>query len=211
MNTRSRRIVIMAAIIFIVGSIASIIYFIVTPKLPSTQNSDKTVIIDNYKEYTKNISSNSFGYLGNYLYKFMQKPSQGVYHASISEESYTYSSTSWFSTFIVKVKDSDISWKVSMQTLKNGDINGDMSVTCNSGGEACLATSGTLNPSVELQALLPINTPQYIIALQRKNYNGLSIIYYDQEGTGKTKALEKIKSLGFKPEDYTIEYHYGGH
>ena len=210
MDTRLKRIITIAAIIFIIGSIASIIYFIVVPRLPSTQNSDKTVIIDNYKDYTRRISSDSFGQLGNYLYNFIKEPNQGVYHASISDGSYDYSSTSWFSTFIVKMKDSDVSWKVSLQTLKSGEINGDMSVTCNS-GDACLATSGTLNPSTTLQALLPISTPEYIIALQKNNLNGISVVYYDQEGTGKTKALEKITSLGFKPEDYTIQYYYGGH
>jgi hypothetical protein len=44
----------------------------------------------------------------------------------------------------------------------------------------------------------------------QKNISNISVVYYDQQGTGKEKALEKIKSLGFKPEDYKIEYFYGG-
>lgn len=211
MNTRAKRILIITAVIFIIGSIASIVYFLVTPRLPSTQDSNKTVIIDNYSHYTSYISSDSFGTLGNYLYRFIQKPSQSVYHAAIVDGSYTYSSDSWFSNFIVKLKDSDVSWKVSMQTLKNGDINGDISIVCNSGGATCLSLSDTLNSTTALQDLLPISTPDYIIATQKNDYNGLSIIYYDQAGAGKTKALEKIKSLGFKPEDYSITYYYGGH
>jgi len=211
MDPRVKRTVIISGSIFIVVTIALIIYFLVVPKVPSTQNSDKTVIIDNYTDYTKNISSDSFGHLGNYLYNFIQKPSQGVYHATITEGSYDYSSDSWFSHFIVKLKDSDVSWKIQMQTIKNGDINGDISVTCNSGGDKCLSYSGTLNPKTVLQDLLPINTPDYIIAIQKNNYDAISIVYYDQAGTGKTKALEKIQSLGFKPEDYTITYYYGGH
>ncbi|MDB5179826.1 MAG: hypothetical protein JWN12_458 [Candidatus Saccharibacteria bacterium] len=211
MDTRKKRILIIAIIVFIIGSIAGIVYYMVTPRLPSTQDSTKTVIIDNYSDYTGHISSNSFGTLGNYLYRFIQKPSQGVYHATIVDKSYTYAPDSWFSNFIVKLTDSDISWKVSMQTLDNGDINGDISIVCNSGGVACLSLSDTLDSKTTLQALLPINTPDYIIATQKNDYNGLSIIYYDQEGTGKTKALENIKSLGFKPEDYSITYYYGGH
>jgi hypothetical protein len=209
MGTRRKRILTIA--IIIVGSIAAIVYFLVIPRLPSTQKSNNTVIIDNYSDYTSNISSNSFGTLGNYLYSFIQKPSKGVYHGTIVDKSYTYASDSWFSNFIVKLTDSDISWKVSMQTLNNGDINGDISIVCNSGGVACLSLSDTQDAKTTLQSLLPINTPDYIIATEKDNYNGLSIIYYDQEGTGKTEALDKIKSLGFKPEDYTITYYYGGH
>jgi len=211
MNTRARRIIIIIVIVFIIGSIASIAYFLVTPRLPSTQYSDKTVIIDNYSDYTSHVSSDSFGSLGNYLYRFIQKPSQGVYHGVIVDGSYTYSLDSWFSNFIVKLAGSDVSWKVSMQTIKNGDINGDISIVCNSGGVACLSLSDTLNSSTALQDLLPINTLDYIITTQKDNYDALSVIYYNQEGTGKTQALEKIKSLGFKPEDYSIEYYYGGH
>jgi hypothetical protein len=211
MNKKNKRIVTILIIFLVIGSIASIIYFSVIPKLPSTQNSNKTVLIDNYSKYTGHISSDSFGTLGNYLYSFIQKPSQGVYHAIIVDGSYTYSSDSWFSKFIVTLKDSDISWKISMQTLHNGDINGDISIVCNSGGAACLSLSDTQGSKTVLQDLLPINSPDYIIAIQKDNYNGLSIIYYDQEETGKALALEKIKSLGFKPEDYSIEYYYGGH
>ena len=208
---RTRRILTITAIVFAIGIIASVVYFLVVPRLPSTQDSNKTVIVDNYSDYTGHISSDSFGTLGNYLYRFIQKPSQGVYHATIVGGSYSYSSDSWFSKFIVKLKDSDVSWNVSMQTLNNGDINGDISIVCNSGGAACLSLSDTQDSKTALQDLLPINTPDYIIATQKNDYTGLSIIYYDQEGTGKTEAVEKIKSLGFKPEDYTITYYYGGH
>lgn len=211
MDPRKKRILIIAVIVFIIGSIAAIVYYSVIPKHPSTQDSTKTVIIDNYAKYTNHISSDSFGTLGNNLYRFIQKPSQDVYHATIVDGSYTYSSDSWFSNFIIKLTDNDISWKISMQTLQNGDINGDISIVCNSGGAACLSLSDTLDSKTALQDLLPINTPNYIIAIQKNNYNALSIIYYDQEGTGKTEALEKIKSLGFKPEDYSITYYYGGH
>ena len=117
MDTRNKRIIIISAIIFAVVSIAMIVYFVAVPRLPSTQKSDKTVIIDNYTEYTKHISSDSFGNLGNNLYRFIQKPSQGIYHATITEGSYNYSPDSWFSNFIVKLKDSDVSWKISMQLL----------------------------------------------------------------------------------------------
>lgn len=211
MNTRTKRILTIAIIIFIIGSIAAIVYFLVTPKHPSTQDLHKTVLIDNYADYTSHISSDSFGTLGNYLYRFIPKPSQDVYHATIVDKSYTYASDSWFSNFIVKLQGGDVSWKVTMQTLNNGGINGDISVVCHSGGTACLSLSDILNSKTALQDSLPINTPDYIIATQKNDYNGLSIIYYDQEGTGKTEALDKIKSLGFKPEDYTITYYYGGH
>lgn len=211
MDTRRKRILIIAVIVFVIGSIAAIVYYIATPRLPAGQNSNKTVIIDNYARYTGHISSASFGELGNYLYRFIQNPNKGVYHSTIVDGSYTYASDSWFSHFIVKLTDSDVSWKVSMQTLNNGNINGDISIVCNSGGAACLSLSDTLDSKTALQDLLPINTPDYIIAIQKDNYNGLSIIYYDQAGTGKTEALDKIKSLGFKPEDYSIEYFYGGH
>jgi hypothetical protein len=209
MNTRTKRILIIAVVIFIISSIASVIYFLASPKLPSTQDSTETVIIDNYSDYNGRISSDSFGQLGNYLYRFIEKPNKGVYHATIVDGSYTYSSDSWFSNFIVTLIDSDISWKVSMQTLKDGSINGDISIQCNSGA-TCLSLSDRLESTRVLQDLLPINTPDYIIAIQKDNYDALSIIYYDQEGTGKIKALENIKSLGFKPENYNITYYYGG-
>lgn len=210
MNTRAKRILIITAAIFIIGSIASVIYFLVSPKLPSTQDLNETVIIDNYANYTDRISSDSFGQLGNYLYRFIEKPSNNTYHATITDGSYTYSSDSWFSNFTVKIIDGDISWKVSMQTIKDGSINGDISIQCYSGA-ACLSLSDTLESTRVLQDLLPINTPNYIIAIQKGDYDALSIIYYDQEGTGKTKALAKIESLGFKPENYSITYYYGGH
>lgn len=211
MNTRAKRIFTVSIIAFIVILIASVVYFLFAPKTPSTQNSDKTVIIDNYSEYTSHISADSFGYLGNYLYGFINEPSQGVYHATIVDGSYTYDSDSWFSTFTVKLVDNDISWNVSIQTLKNGEINGDIKVTCASGGAACLSMSSKINSTTHLQDLLPLTTDDYIISYQKDNYDGLSIVYYDHEDIGKTKALEKIKSLGFKPEDYTIQYYYGGH
>lgn len=210
MNLRTKRIVLIAIVVFVIGSIISIVYFLLAPRLPSNQRANDTVIIDNYTDYTSHISSDSFGQLGNNLYRFIQKPSQKVYHATITDGSYTYSPDSWFSKFTVKLKDSDISWKVSMQTLNKGEINGDIAIVCQSGA-SCLSLSDTLESKRALQDLLPISAPTYIIAIQKNDYNGLSIIYYDQEGTGKTEALEKIKSLGFKPEDYSITYYYGGH
>jgi hypothetical protein len=210
MDIRRKRILTITIIVLVISSIAAIIYFLVIPKIPATQKSSNTVIIDNYSGYTAHISSDSFGTLGNHLYSFMQKPTQSVYHATIEDGSYSYASDSWFSDFIVKLKDSDISWKISMQTLNNGDINGDISIVCNSGA-ACVSSSDAQEAKTTLQALLPINTSDYIIASQKDDFNGLSIIYYDEDGTGKAEALDKIKSLGFKPEDYTITYYYGGH
>lgn len=208
MDLRTKKAVIVSGIIFLIGFIAVVIYLLL-PKPPSTQNSDKTVIIDNYADYTERISSDSFGMLGNYLYRFIDKPEKGVYHGEIVEGSYTYASDSWFSKFIVKLKDSDVSWKVTLQTIKNGDINGDINIECVS-GNACLSVSETVNSTRVLQDLLPITTNDYIISYQSDNYDAISIVYYDQKGIGKAKALEKIKSLGFKPEDYKIEYFYGG-
>lgn len=210
MDPRRKRILIIAVIVFIVASVGAIIYYSVIPKLPSGQNSSKTVIIDNYSDYMDHISSASFGELGNNLYRFIKDPNQSVYHGKIVDGSYSYASDSWFSNFIVKLENSDISWKISVQTLQNGSINGDVSINCISGA-TCLSLSDTQDSKTALQDLLPINTPDYIIAVEKNNYNGLSIIYYDQDGTGKTEALDKIKSLGFKPEDYTITYYYGGH
>lgn len=209
MDMRTKRIFIISSIVFALGIIAVVVFYFLTPKLPSTQNSDKTVIIDNYAKYTRYISSDSFGTLGNNLYRFIDKPSQGVYHAAIVEETYTYAQDSWFSEFTVKLKDSDISWDIRMQTVNNGDINGDVSITCASGA-TCLSLSDTMNSRTELQDYLPLNADEYVIAYQKKD-NTLSVVYYDQDGLGKTKALEKIRSLGFKPENYTIEYYYGGH
>lgn len=209
MEPRAKRTLIIVGAIFAVISIAALIYAFFAPKLPATQNSDKTVIIDNYTDYTQHISSDSFGYLGNYLYEFIDKPEKGIYHAEIVSGSYSYAKDSWFSKFTVAVKDSDIVWDIKMQTVNNGEINGDISVMCKA-GSACLSVMTRGNSSQVLQDLLPINTDDFIINRHLDNYDTLSIIYYDEAGTGKDKALEKIKSLGFKPEDYTIEYYYGG-
>lgn len=209
MDTRTKRILIIFGVIFIASCITLVLYLLF-PKLPSTQQSDKTVIIDNYSKYTDHISSNSMGSLGNYLYRFINNPDKGVYHADIVDGSYTYSPDSWFSKFVVKLKDSDISWNVTIQTTDEGDINGDISITCKSGGAACLSVSDTINSSTVLQDRLPITESNYIISYQTNNYDVISIVYYDQKGIGKAEALEKIKSLGFKPEDYKIEYFYGG-
>ena len=211
MDERTKRILFIYGALFAIGIVIVLLFYFLVPKNPGTQASDKTVIIDNYRDYTKNISSDSFGILGNNLYRFIKNPNKGVYHATIVDGSYTYAADSWFSKFIVQLKDSDISWKVSMQTVKNGEINGDIAISCNSGGEACLSLSDTLNSKRALQDVLPLNTDDYIISGQADDYKGISVVYYDQNGVGKAKALEKIKSLGFKPEDYTIEYFYGGH
>lgn len=207
MDLRNRRLIIISGIVFAVIVIAMVAVYFFIPKTPSTQDSDKTVIIDNYSKYTEHISEASFGYLGNYLYEFIKNPTKGVYHATIVDDSYTYASDSWFSKFIVKVEDSDISWKVSMQTLRDGSINGDIGITCAS-GSSCISFSEKL-PSATLQSYLPLTTNDYIIAYQRGS-DSISVVYYDHEGVGQAKALEKIKSLGFKPEDYKIEYFYGG-
>jgi hypothetical protein len=210
MDTRTKKILIITGTLIAIGFIVVLLVYLLVPKVPSNQRSDKTVIIDNYADYTSKISSDSFGVLGNDLYRFIKNPNMGVYHATIVDESYTYSSTSWFSKFTVKLKDSDISWKISLQTVKNGDINGDISITCESGSNACLSLSDTMNSKRALQDLLPLSSNDYIISSQTDNYDALSIIYYDQNNVGKDKALEKIKSLGFKPDDYKIEYFYGG-
>jgi hypothetical protein len=211
MDQRRKRILITAIVVFIVASIASIIYFIIVPKIPSTQQPTKTVIIDNYAQYGGHISADSFGSLGNYLYGYIKNPSQSVYHAKVTDKSYSYASDSWFSTFIVQLNNSSISWQVSMQTIADGSINGDISVSCHSGGDACLAVSSIQSTAPKtLQDDLPITTNDYIINVQTNNNNALSIIYYDQAGTGKTEAIDKIKSLGFNPDDYTIQYFYGG-
>lgn len=209
MDTQTKRTFIIAGIIG-VGLIVMLFIYLLIPKLPSTQNSDKTVIIDNYADYTQHISSDSFGHLGNYLYEFIAEPSQGVYHATIVADSYTYSAESWFSKFVVQLKDSDISWNVSLQTIENGEINGDIAITCKSGGDACLSLSDRMNSTTVLQDYLPLTTNDYIISYQNGNYDALSVVYYDNDGIGKAAALEKIESLGFNPEDYTIEYFYGG-
>lgn len=209
MDTRVKRIIAVSGVVFLAAIVGALVFYFLSPKHPATQTSDKTVIIDNYADYTEHISSDSFGYLGNYLYGFIDNPKQGVYHATIVDGSYSYASDSWFSKFVVEVKDSDVSWNISLQTLRNGEINGDIAITCNSGA-SCVPLSQKMNSTRALQDLLPINTNDYIIAYKTGDYNALSIVYYDREGTGKEKALEKIKSLGFKPEDYTIDYYYGG-
>lgn len=209
MDTQKKQVLIVIGVLFGLMSIAFILFALLVPRLPSTQLSDKTVIIDNYASYTERISSDSLGLLGNHLYNFINKPSQGVYHARIVDGTYSYSSSSWFSKFVVQVENSDIAWNVSMQTIKGGVINGDISVTCKSGGDACLTKSAVSNPEPLLQAYLPLTSNDYIISYQ-KTKDTLSVVYYDQAGTGKTKAIEKIKSLGFKPEDYKIEYFFGG-
>ncbi len=210
MDARAKKIIIITGVVFIVSVIGLLLFYFLVPKTPSNQRSDKTVIIDNYTDYTSHISSDSFGVLGNDLYRFIKNPSQGVYHASIVDGSYKYSSTSWFSNFTVKLKNSDISWDVSMQTVKNGEINGDMSIICKSGGDACLSITDTMNSTRALQDLLPLSSNDYIISQQTGDYDALSIVYYDQDGVGKARALEKIESFGFKPENYKIEYFYGG-
>ena len=207
MDTRTKRIVIIAGVIFFIAIIGLLVYAFFIPKVPSTQYSDKTVIIDNYSKYSSHISSDSFGYLGNHLYRFIKNPNKSVYHATIVDNSYSYAPESWFSKFSVKLEDSDTEWKVSLQTLKDGSINGDIGVTCSSGGN-CVSLTQVL-PAATLQSKLPITTNDYVIAYQ-KGANKISIVYYDQEGAGKTQALEKIRSLGFKPEEYSIEYFYGG-
>lgn len=210
MDIRSKQKLVIAGIVFVVGIVALLAFYFINSRPPATQYSDKTVIIDNYSGYTSHISPDSFGYLGNYLYEFIKEPKQGVYHAIIVDNSYNYSSLSWFSEFTVQLVNSDISWKISIQTTNNGSINGDIAVTCNTDGGSCLSLSDRMNSQSTLQDRLPINTADYIIAYQKDDYNALSIIYYDNNNIGKTKALEKIKSLGFKPEDYTIKYFYGG-
>lgn len=206
MDPRMKKRVIVAGIAILVLFIGIIVYALI-PKLPSTQASDKTVIIDNYKDYTAHISSDSFGHFGNSLYEYIQNPSQGVYHASIVDGSYSYDPDSWFSTFVIKLKDSDISWDVSIQTLRDGSLNGDPSITCKTGVQ-CLAVTDKLKAA--LQDYLPLSSDEYIIAYQKNDTSKISVVYYDQAGEGKTKAQEKIKSLGFNPEDYSIEYFYGG-
>lgn len=208
MDTYTRKRVVLFITVFIIASITIIVVALFINRGPSTQKSDKTVVIDNYSRYTQHISADSFGDLGNYLYRFIKNPNKGIYHAEVVDNSYTYSSASWFSDFIVKLKESDVSWKIRLQTIKNGDINGDISVTCNTGD--CLSFSDQINSKPLLQAYLPLSTYDYIIAGKTNDFKSLSIVYYDQQGTGKEKALEKIRSLGFNPDDYTIEYHYGG-
>ena len=205
-DPRAKKKLLLIGAILAVGIIAIIVYAALTPKLPGTQASEKTVIIDNYSKYTRYISSDSFGNFGNTLYRYIDNPTKSVYHASIVDDSYSYDSDSWFSTFIVKLNDGDVSWSIKLQTLKDGDLNGDIGVTCKTGAK-CLAVSDILKS--ELQDYLPLTTNDYIISYQ-KNYKKISVIYYDQAGEGKIKAQEKIKSLGFKPEDYEIEYFYGG-
>ncbi len=210
MDKQFKRVVTILIVVFTVLIIVAIVYALI-PKKPSTQASDKTVIIQNYSQYTEHISPDSFGYLGNYLYKFIKEPSKGIYEANIVANSYTYTSNSQFSNFIVKLEGNDIAWKISMQTLNSGEINGDVGIFCHSGGDACLSvSSGTRNAKSTLQSKLPITTNDFIISNQLRAKDKISVVYYDQEGTGKTKALDKIKELGFKPEDYTIEYFYGG-
>lgn len=210
MDTRLKRILVITGVIFTAGIIALLVFYFITPRPPATQNSDKTVIIDNYSKYTNHISSDSFGYLGNYLYEFIKNPKQGMYHATVVDNSYTYSSESWFSKFTVQLIGSDVSWKISMQTINTGAITGDIAVTCNAGSSLCSSFSDIRNSKTTLQDLLPINTAEYIIANQKDSSSKLSIIYYDNGNIGKTKAIEKIKSLGFDPNNYTIQYYYGG-
>lgn len=209
MKPSIKRALIISSVIIGVIIIASLVYYLATPKLPSTQHSSETVIIDNYSKYTAQISSDSFGYLGNYLFTFIKEPSKKVYHAVVVDNSYSYDSTSWFSKFKIKLQDSDVEWDVKLQTLKDGEINGDIGIACIK-GSSCLSLSSKTAPTI-IQAQLPISTDDYIIGYRKGDLTTLSVVYYDKAGTGKEKALEKIRSLGYKPEDYTIEFHYGGH
>ena len=206
MNVRGKKVLIVSLVAFALFVITPILLFLVNTPEPLS----KTVVIRNSAQYTSHISSESFKGLGDYLYNFIQDPRQEIYYATIIDGSYTYSARSLFSEFTVAVDDSNIAWKISMQTLKTGEINGDIVVTCVS-GEACLSVSAKSNPTATLQSYLPLNTNDYIISFETDNINVLSVVYYDQEGVGKSKALEKITSLGFNPEDYTINYYYGGH
>lgn len=208
MNRKALLLFTIPAVVFIVISIALVVYFLSIPKIPPNQAKDKTVIIENFSDYTAHISPNSFGDLGNDLYRYIQNPSKSVYYASIVDGSYNYSAESWFSTFIVKLKDSNTSWDITIQTTRKGDINGDTVITCRT-SEACVSLEDMFAKPT-LQSYLPLNTDDYIIAYQKDNQDILSVVYYDKAGTGKEKALEKIRALGFEPEDYTIKYYYGG-
>lgn len=207
MNTQRKKLIIIVGVIVVIAFIIIPLVFSFFQTSTSTQKD--IVIIDNASEYSTYISDESYTELGHYLYNFIDEPTQSVYSGTIVEGSYDYASNSWFSSFIVALKDSDISWDVSLQTLKNGEINGDISVTCAS-GKACLAVSPESNPTAPLQSYLPITTNDFIINIESDDSSVLTVIYYDQEGTGKTKALEAITTLGFNPEDYTINYYYGG-
>lgn len=209
MDNRAKKILLIYGGIIGVLVIAAVV-FLLLPKLPSTQNSEETVIIDNFADYTEHISADSFGILGNYLYTFINKPSEKVYHAEVVENSYTYNKNTRLSKFTVAVKDSSIAWSISLQTVNKGEINGDIGVTCKSGGSACLSLSDRMNSSRKLQDLLPITEDEYIINYQTNNTDVISVVYYDRAGEGKRLALEKITSLGFKPEDYKLEFFYGG-
>ena len=207
MNNSTKKAVIIIGGVFAIGIVLLLLIFFFTNK---TETRTKTVTIKNSSQYTSHIAPESFIELGDYLYNFIDNPDKEVYNATVVDGSYSYSTTSWFSEFTVAVDDSDIAWEISMQTLKTGEINGDIGVTCVS-GEACLSVSAKSNPTATLQSYLPLNTNDYIISFNTNDINVLSVVYYDQEGIGKSKALEKITSLGFNPEDYTINYYYGGH
>lgn len=210
MDTRVKRIVIISSIIFTVSIIGVLIFYFLAVRNSSPLDAEGMVIIDNSSDYSEHISSDSFEKLGSYLYEFIKEPTQEEYHATIISGSYSYAPDSWFSKFIVEAKGKDISWNVLIQTLNDGSVGGDIVITCKS-GSACSDVSQKEDSTKTLQNFLPINTNDYIISQKLDDPYTLSVVYYDQTDVGKKKALEKIKSLGFDPEDYNIHYYYGGH
>lgn len=192
---------------------------ITTTLLLKYGQSSNTIIIDNKSSYDKDIDSDVFTNIANSAYSATShsiKNAEKTYHGTIRKDTFKNIANDNVS-FILDIPSVKISWSVSQALDNTGSPLSDASIKCVTKEQAiytllgnCVDQSSGGKTSEQIEFLkivqiLPLSGPSYNVTYSiSTNSSYLVVTYYTD--TGKQDALDAIKSLGYNPDNYAINY-----
>lgn len=187
----------------------------------SKQTGNKTVIIDNQKEYSSGIHPKTFSSIGTSTYVSIglntTKP-ETFYHGVIRKDS--FKKTAVLVSFILDVPAAKMSWQVKQSIDNDGVGRSDALITCVAEDkliypvvENCTDRSkgGALtDPAktkyVDVVKVLPLSGSSYYITYTRTDTGADALSVTAYTATGRQDALKALTSLGFSPANFTFVY-----
>ena len=139
---------------------------------------------------------------------------EDIYHATIRDN--TFENTSNSISFTVDIPLIQMSWYVSQNISSNGEPFSDAYIGCISEEDAIYPVTTCLDQDngfmtdeestlIEITKILPLAGPSYKVSYSITDKKITLIITY-YTSTGNEDALKAIKSLGYDPSNYTINY-----
>jgi len=188
----------------------------------STSPTSEVVIIDNRGDYS-GVSQEAWDSIGTTTYAAVRTNKidglESVYHGTIRKNTFSLSD-SRVASFILDIPSLQLSWQVAQGLTEEKLPFSDASVLCITEDKAVYPITKTCidissggftaeqQKQLAISSILPLQGPTYRIVLQpsttKEGSYALAITTYSV--AGRQDALQALRALEYKPEDYEIVY-----